>query len=446
MVELRNKGRWRRKLWVLLGCGIAAVLILTLWREREPRYQERSLTQWAALLNHIDSRDEFQLGQQAEDAIRHIGTNAMPFLLRWIQYKEQPWRTRLGVLCDKLPEKVGGSLSRVIVGRGHDRQGEAFSALYVLGPDAKAAIPVLTNIIASHGFFTQSSLAVLAHIGDEGLPPLLDTLTNPASPDRLLAVITLESDDAANFIFNSDVEFALIGCLDDPDPELAMRAAGILCCHNVEKERVLGKFMEALVNSENDKRLRHAIRLPLVTCLMGGFSISTLMQFLQDTNSPLSSYAAGALGEMAQRGAPLRREAFESLMYSLYDPRSSVRNTVAFHIDDFPEFAELAVPALLDCWSDPDDSVRQVATNAIFRMPEFTILKQIDELDKNGHSGLSLQAKMMWFERYGGGPPGPALARLLEHPDPRIRQMATNAFQTLRGSNVVNQTAENTSH
>jgi HEAT repeat protein len=433
LVKLR-----RRKLWILLGCGIAVVLIVMLLREREPHYKGRSLSQWIALLNNSE-RDGPQ--HEAEGAVRHIGTNALPFLLRWIQYKEQPWRTRVGTLCYKFPEKVAGPLSRLVVGRGRERQDEAFSALYVLGPEAKAAIPILTRLAVNHTFVTEPAMIVLAHIGNEGLPPILTVLTNPGNPDRILAVIAL-SDDSAKFTFNQSAEAALIRCLDDPDRELAFRAAGLLCCHNLEKERVLQIFVEALISSESDKRLRQKIYRPLKSCLMEGFSLSTLLQFLQDTNSPLSIHAASALGEMAERGAPLPKSACEALMHALHDPRPSIRNCAAGNIAYFPDSAELVVPTLLDLWSDPDESVRRIATNTVFRMPPYTILEQVDLLDKNGLSGLSMQAKMMWFERYGGGPPGPALARLLDHPDPRIREMATNAFRKLRDTSSGSQTAK----
>src|SRR6266498_4012788 len=104
MLKVRNQSGRRRKLWFLLGCAIAAVLLLTLWHEREPRYNGRSLSQWAALLDPVD-RDEVERAQQADVAIRQIGTNGLPLLLRWIQYQERPWRTRTANFVGRLPGK-----------------------------------------------------------------------------------------------------------------------------------------------------------------------------------------------------------------------------------------------------------------------------------------------------------------------------------------------------
>lgn len=414
------KGR-RKKLWILLGCAIAAVLILMLWREREPQYNGKSLSQWTALLTSTDNRDGLELAHKAEEAVRQIGTNGLPFLVRWIQYQERPWRSRLGSLCYKLPEKVAGPMSRLVTGRAREQAADAFNALYILGPDAKAAIPVLTNMAQTHTDLTAPALGVLARIGDEGLAPILNVLTNPTNQDRLLAVITLGLDDVT-FTFNSVVESNLVACLDDLDPDIAFRAAGILCCHNLDKERVLETLMHALALSENDKLLRQKLGWPLKRCLMEGFSVSTLLQFLEDTNSPLSIYVPGALADMAERGDPLPESVFAALVRSFHDPRPSVRNSAAGHITSFPRSAESAMPALLDLWNDPDESVRQSATNAFLELPSYSVFRDLPV-------GMSQEQARMFEQRYGVPRPQLALTNLLNHPDIRVRQMATNAFR-----------------
>ena len=87
MSELRNKGRWRKKHWILLGCGIALVLIVILLPERQPQFDGRSLSQWIAIL---DGSDPEISTQQADLAIRSIGSNGVPFYLTWLQYQEPP--------------------------------------------------------------------------------------------------------------------------------------------------------------------------------------------------------------------------------------------------------------------------------------------------------------------------------------------------------------------
>src|SRR6267142_3529840 len=90
MLELRNKGRWRKKLLIFLPCAIALVLILTLWHEREPRFGDHSLLEWIAIADHGDRDSEFSK-REGQEAVRHIGTNAIPFLVKCIEYRERPW-------------------------------------------------------------------------------------------------------------------------------------------------------------------------------------------------------------------------------------------------------------------------------------------------------------------------------------------------------------------
>src|SRR5437660_11441199 len=72
---------------------VAGVLVAVFNREREPEYGGKRLSEWVEqYADHSDS-----LGQKAEaaDAIRHIGTNAVPYLIEWLQYETPPWKRRL---------------------------------------------------------------------------------------------------------------------------------------------------------------------------------------------------------------------------------------------------------------------------------------------------------------------------------------------------------------
>src|SRR6266496_4579891 len=186
----------RRKLWILLGCAIAAILILTLWREREPHYDGRSLSQWIALLNGGYAKDPDISQRDAEQAVRSIGTNGLPFLIKLLNYREAPWHTRLDSLCNKLPENVAHPLSRLVLHGGKERQQDAFSTLCVLGADAKPAIPALTNLFVNQPPLADQCMAVLVHIGDEGLSPVLCVLTNSANPVRASALSALANPEA----------------------------------------------------------------------------------------------------------------------------------------------------------------------------------------------------------------------------------------------------------
>jgi len=436
MVELRNKGRWRRKLWALLGCGIAVALILTLWREREPRYGDRSLLEWIAITEHPD-RDIDYSKKDAEEAIHHIGTNAIPFLIKCIEYRERPWQTRLSALCSKLPEKIAKPLSGLIEGHGAERQEIAFRGFYILGPDAKSAIPALTNLLTAQPPLPDYCMGVLAQIGGDGLTPVIVALTNQVSRNRFAAMDALLGLDTIRPL-EQIVVSALTNCLADTNRELAFYAAQILCCHNSEKDLAMKTLIDGL--GSEDKKLRRSAISRLKFSLRIGYSVPALLQFLQDTSSPLSAYSAGVLGGSARDGVKLPTTVLPALTNSLRDPRPLVRCYAASAVGDFREAVGRAAPALLDLLDDPDEWVRRSATNAFFDVSRFFVLKTYSQLP----DGMSLEQREMYERRYGIRTlSSSGLSNLLDHPDPRIREMATNAFRKASGSNIVNQTSEN---
>jgi hypothetical protein len=436
MVELQNKGRWRRKLWILLGCAIALILITTLLREREPRYEDHSLLEWIAIADHGDKDNEYS-ERDAQEAVRHIGTNAIPFLIKCIEYRERPWQTRLGALCYKLPGKFADPLSNLVEGHGAQRQLAAFSGLYILGPDARPAIPALTNLLTQPPL-VDYCMHVLTQIGGDGLTAVLNVLTNQASPFRRAAIGSLVGLDT-NRPLDQIVVSTLTNCLADTNRELAFYASQILCRHNSEKELAMKTLVDALASA--DKKLRSSAISHLRISLRLDYSVPALVQFLQDTNSPLSPYSAGVLGESARDGAQLPTLVLPALTNSLHDPRPLVRSYAVSALCDFGRAAESAAPALLDLWDDPDQSVRQFATNAFFELSRYYVLKTDSQLPP---TGMSREQAEMYERRYGIRiSSSSGLTNLLDHPDPRIREMATNAFRKLSATNIVNQATEN---
>src|SRR5260221_13991205 len=73
--------------WVV-GVLLAGTLVAVFTRVREPEYGGKRLSEWAEELPWNPEEKP----SEAEDAIRSIGTNGIPYLLAWIAYEPPIWR------------------------------------------------------------------------------------------------------------------------------------------------------------------------------------------------------------------------------------------------------------------------------------------------------------------------------------------------------------------
>jgi hypothetical protein len=177
---------------ILLVFGVAAVVAALVWpREREPVYQGKTLGEW------IDSADFRFLGKpksnpQAEAAIRHIGTNALPYLMEWIECGDPGKRN-----------KIESALARLIPGvarvldarrfRKSVRASQTVWAFRVLGSQASPAIPELVKLAGSTnmGISFHASYA-LRGIGKDAVPGLLGLTQASNGLTRFMATNALE--------------------------------------------------------------------------------------------------------------------------------------------------------------------------------------------------------------------------------------------------------------
>jgi HEAT repeat protein len=271
-------------------------------------------------------------------------------------------------------------------------------------------------------------MMVLLNLGDGGLPPVLCVLTNPTNPVRLAAIYALASPEA-KYSFTPGLVDVLTHCLNDADPEVACGAAGILYYHHVNQERALRTLVEA-IEGNDELRKQYAVSILRDPVLLTT-PATNLIQYLQDTNSALSPYAATALGQRFENNISTRTVILPALTNGLRDPRRLVRSRCADVLGRLGQAAEPAVPALLDAWNDPDESVRQAATNAFFGLPSYNVLTPMPVGMLEGRYGMSWAQAQMYELRYGLSLHKPALTNLLNHSDIRVRQMATNALSKL---------------
>src|SRR5215471_17823257 len=85
----------RRGVVVVCAVLVVALVLVLLGSEREPRFKGKSLSAWVMEGPQRPGLPWVPFGETTEEALRVIGTNALPFLVKWMQYESPPWRVRL---------------------------------------------------------------------------------------------------------------------------------------------------------------------------------------------------------------------------------------------------------------------------------------------------------------------------------------------------------------
>jgi hypothetical protein len=151
----------RRILLILLGSVAAITFAIFFWpREREPEYDGVSLSLWLkasrnyrkqmlGIPHRASPLPQYPVdGSKADSAIRHIGTNALPFLVRWIQYEPPAWRRSVDRIAFKLPPTVLNNRPArwLLADNKSDLADRAVTGFAFLGTNATAVLPELQRL------------------------------------------------------------------------------------------------------------------------------------------------------------------------------------------------------------------------------------------------------------------------------------------------------------
>jgi hypothetical protein len=175
-------------LLIVIGVGLA----FQLFENREPRYQGRSLTQWLEGYSDdvasVDDTNRMARIAESRDAVRHIGTNAVPFLLKKLSARETPIERRL--------KKLAGSQSWIHF-HFANRRPLAYQGFHILGEEARGAAPALAQLTRHRDrevrFFALESLQSLNLDTPALLPTLLQVIHDPAPDIRSIAAQILSN-------------------------------------------------------------------------------------------------------------------------------------------------------------------------------------------------------------------------------------------------------------
>ncbi len=162
----------RKRRFILAGlvpaaliCGIALMMALP----TEPAYGGTRLSAWLDQLCALDSVHQPAQRAPQVQAVRAIGTNAIPWLLKEYRHRGGVWTWRLNQLLNK---------QRLIKHRfrdANDRLHRATVGFRALGEMAEPAIPDLLAIVEACPGYVPGALA---GIGRPAIPALQQCLTN----------------------------------------------------------------------------------------------------------------------------------------------------------------------------------------------------------------------------------------------------------------------------
>jgi hypothetical protein len=195
----------------------------------EPVYNGRPLSAWLKDFD-LSVPGELTLSRSAQEAVRALGTNALPWLTRELIYMESQ-ATYLRNYSGNKPTS-------------YDRNDAALRAFLVLGP---AAAPAVTNIarifrvLDDYNNGRNCAIDALAAIGPEGVPVLLTGLKHPASETRRRCAAALAAIQPPA----TKVAAALVALLNDPDPVVRRDAARALGQLHTEAATVVPALLQA---------------------------------------------------------------------------------------------------------------------------------------------------------------------------------------------------------
>jgi len=130
--------------WVLVLAGVFVVVCSS--REREPEYGGKRLSEWVDRYS-----GEFgDLTWEADRAIRQIGTNGIPCLLKWLGYETPTWNRKLNRIISSF------NASWQIADKREVRAQNAMQAFYALGREGAGAVAQLTRLADEHPVKTRS--------------------------------------------------------------------------------------------------------------------------------------------------------------------------------------------------------------------------------------------------------------------------------------------------
>ena len=272
----------RISLLLILAIGVGTLALVFSAGPEEPLYDGKRLGKWMD-----DVYPRASKSAAAFRAVLEIGTNALPTILKRFRARDSVFKERLMELEGKQ------SIVRVPFQSAATLHEQAMTALVILGPRAKPAIPELLNLLVRED---TSNCAARALLGIEPtlVTALIKALGSERTRVRLAIAYTLGQKE-----YQSDVIVsALLRCITDKDPDVsAMAWAGL---SQKAPDLVIPKIIELLNDSNTEDRTT-------AVWTLGTFgrdaraAVATLLKLRNDGDPEISEAARIALRRIEPR-------------------------------------------------------------------------------------------------------------------------------------------------
>jgi hypothetical protein len=192
----------RKPLKIVLAIVLVAIAGAIAWqilRTREPSYQGRSLGSWLTAYYPVTQKTsaterarKAEEMRKAHEAVRQIGTDALPTLLRMLQVRDSALKVKFMNLAQRQ------HLIRIRYVPAEFLNNAAASGFPVLGQRAKNAVPALIEL-ANRNISPASRLGAISALGSigppakEAVPLLLPSATNTDIWVRYRTIVALGS-------------------------------------------------------------------------------------------------------------------------------------------------------------------------------------------------------------------------------------------------------------
>ncbi len=231
--------------------GVAWALFFT--AEPEPVYQGKRLSAWLELYHTQYGMPDQDKVRHADDAVRHIGTNAIPTLLRMLRLRDSASTLKLMALVQKQ------HFVKIHFVPASQRNEWAARGFYVLGNTAREALPALLAIYEEN-LAPYSRMCALQAVGGIGpgakaaVPFLLKVASDTNTPDLLVrrdAISALGQIHAEPEL----VVPALAKALNDPRIILRVYAVMALEAFGPDAKPAVPALLKLFENQNPDQRL-----------------------------------------------------------------------------------------------------------------------------------------------------------------------------------------------